>query len=88
MTGHQFNFPWFFDMSAAPRGEYVKSTVKSSKGPVEKETYQHVTIYLLGACKTVTHGKWLPDEERWEMFTKDVPPVAWMPLPTAPKVMG
>lgn len=80
-----FNFPWCFDLSSAPRGEYVETITQSAKGPVKKSTYRHVTIFLLGACGTVTPSKWLPLEERWEMFSKTETPIAWMPWPIAPK---
>lgn len=78
-------FPWNFDMSAAPRGEYVTTTYTDGKGKkVEKTTYQHVRIILASPCGVVTVGRWLPSEERWEMFTKGVPPIAWMLWPTSP----
>ena len=78
-------FPWNYDMDAAPRGEYVTTTYTNGKGKkVEKTVYQHQKVILASPCGVVTVGRWLPNEERWEMFTKAVPPIAWMPWPTSP----
>lgn len=77
---------WNFDMSAAPRGEIVLQTRKGANGPVEVPVYKHVRLIALGSAGVVTLSRWLPDEKRWEMFTKDVPPIAWQPWPTAPVV--
>lgn len=45
-----------------------------------------VKIIALGSVGTVTLSRWMPKENRWEMFTKDCPPIAWQPWPTAPEV--
>ena len=72
---------WNFDMDAAPRG-HTKETV------VGKATRDiHVREMIVVAAddgKTVTSSRWLPDEGRWEMFTKDHPPIAWQPWSKTP----
>lgn len=42
-------------------------------------------IIAAGSKGHVTVSKWLPREERWQMFSKDTPPLAWMPWPTHPE---
>lgn len=77
---------WNFDMASAPRGEELARVVKTAKGDRLVPHYEHVRIIAAGNKGIVTLSRWLPNEERWEMFTKDVPPFAWMPWPTAPEV--
>jgi hypothetical protein len=75
---------WNYDMASAPRGEAVTSSRTGKDGPYEVTSFKHVKLFALGSSGTVAVSKWLPDEQRWEMFTKDCPPIAWMPWPTAP----
>jgi len=39
-------------------------------------------VIAASICGVVTKSKWLGD--RWNMFTKDVPPVAWQIWPDHP----
>lgn len=41
-------------------------------------------IIALGSANTVTLSRWVSKREAWDMFTKDCPPIAWQPWPTAP----
>ncbi|AVH41856.1 hypothetical protein [Agrobacterium tumefaciens] len=75
---------WNYDISAAPRGKMVPTTVKTKDGLKETETYQREYIIAAGHCGAVTKSYWIPDQERWCMFSKDVPPRAWMPWPENP----
>ena len=75
---------WHTDISAAPRGKMVPTTVKTKDGFKPSEKFKPDVIIAAGGCGVVTKSYWIPDEERWCMFTKDVPPVAWMPWPEHP----
>ena len=75
---------WNFDMTAVPRGETVLQTRPGKNGPVEVPVYKHAKVILAGACGTVTVSRWLPEEERWEMFSKKETPIAWIAWPTSP----
>lgn len=76
---------WSFDMSSAPKGrmEIRKTIVKG----VEKDRQVFVTERIIAASAdgvTVTLSSWIPDQQRWNMFTKETPPIAWQPWPEHP----
>jgi hypothetical protein len=69
---------WSFDMSRAPRGSYdVLPAGKDKRGA--RKQFRPDIIIVAGACGTVTLSHFIPDARRWEMFTRDVGPIAWMP---------
>ena len=76
---------WNFDMSQAPRGHTER--VKRKVGKTKAEVEQHVPAIIIAAGNggVVTLSRWLPKEGRWNMFTKDVPPLAWQPWPAHPE---
>ena len=76
---------WNFNMDEAPRGSY-RDVVKTV-GKNTKMTVVHVPDLIIAAGNggVVTLSRWLPDQSRWNMFTKDAPPFAWMPWPTHPE---
>jgi len=78
--------PWNFNMDEAPRGEtrMVKRTI--GKNEVEVAKFIPAQIIAAGNDEVVTVSYWIPNEERWSMFTKAVPPMAWQPFPTHPQV--
>ncbi|MFC6487330.1 hypothetical protein [Nitratireductor sp. GCM10026969] len=78
---------WNFDISQAPKGktEYVTTGKTDKDGrPVLKKVHIAPRIIAAGNGDVVTLSRWLPDESRWEMFTKDAPPLAWQPWPENP----
>lgn len=78
---------WNFDIDQAPKGKsQIVGTGKTDKEgrPVMKEVHVAPRIIAAGSGDVVTLNKWLPAEERWEMFTKDHPPIAWQPWPDHP----
>ena len=77
---------WHYVMDAAPLGAIVMQTRKGKDGPVEVPVFVHAKVILCGNCGTVTASRWLPDEKRWEMFSKTETPLAWQPWPTAAQV--
>lgn len=77
---------WNYDMDAAPRGETVMVERPGKNGPVQVFVYKHTKLILGGKCGTVTVSRWLPEEKRWEMFSKHETPLAWMPWPSAPEI--
>lgn len=68
---------WNFDMSKAPRGRFRVVALANGKGT--RRVFEAADIIVAGACGTVTVAHWLDDQKRWNMFTAEVPPVAWMP---------
>lgn len=77
---------WSFNMDEAPRGEEREVTRVVGKHKTISVTLEHVPVQIIaaGSCGVVTLSRWLPVEERWNMFTKASPPVAWQPWPTHP----
>lgn len=71
---------WNFNMSEAPRGH---TETRMAKGK-PYEAFVPDRIIAAGSGDTVTVSQWLPKGERWEMFTAEVPPIAWMPWPKHP----
>lgn len=77
---------WNFNMDEAPRGEFrdVTRLVGKQKIEVTKPEHFSTAIIAAGSCGVVTLSRWLPSEERWNMFTKASPPVAWQAWPKHP----
>lgn len=76
---------WNFDMSAAPRGE--TKNVRRVVGKIETVTEVHFPVLIIAAGAdgvTVTATSWLPKQERWNMFSKGHPPIAWASWPDHP----
>lgn len=75
---------WNFDISAAPKGTYRTITRTIRNKEVTSEEHVPEPIIAAGNDGCVTVSRWLPKEGRWNMFTADVPPIAWMPWPKHP----
>ena len=76
---------WNFDMDAAPHGRVEQRTRKVKDADVPYEHFVRDRIIVAADDgKTVTMSSWLPEEGRWEMFTKDHPPIAWQLWPEHP----
>lgn len=77
---------WNFNMDEAPRGRV--ETFERRIGKNDVTLSQHVSPNIIAADASgtvVTLSRWLPKEERWLMFTKESPPVAWQPWPDHPR---
>ena len=79
---------WNYDMSQAPRGETKTVTRTIGKNTVEITEHLPAKIIAGGACGVVTVSYWVMAAERWAMFTKEVPPIAWQPWPEPAVVVG
>lgn len=88
---------WNFDISQAPRGAWKSITGKAAgreNAAFERQVHVREKVFSAGNGGVVTVSWWLPDEKRWCMFAKEVPPLAWMPweenapLPQHPHRMG
>lgn len=79
---------WNFDMSEAPRGETVTRKQRGKHGEMDVSVFVPDLIIAASECGKVTLSRWLPDQDRWNMFTKDSPPIAWQPWPEHPKSEG
>jgi len=81
---------WNRDISQAPKGGYVTETRRGKNGQeIAVQVYRAPKIIAAGNGKTVTASRWLPEDERggggrWECFTRETPPLAWMPWPSHP----
>lgn len=77
---------WNFNMDEAPRGhtEIRQRTVKNG-AVAEYEHHVPAQIIAAGNDGVVTISRWLPKEGRWNMFSKDTPPMAWQPWPDHPE---
>ena len=79
-----YGMTWNFNIDEAPRGQTRAVTRVVGKNEVETLVHDFVRIIAAGNGGVVTTSHWLPDEGRWSMFTKEVPPLAWQPWPTHP----
>ena len=79
---------WNFHMDEAPKGETVERKTTLKDGTVRtSNVYQTVKIIAAdGGSDVVTLSNWMPDDKggRWNMFTREKPPVAWMAWPEHP----
>lgn len=76
---------WNFDMSEAPKGHTETRSFSIKDREVSKDV--HVPALIIAAdpdSDVVTVSRWIPKEGRWNMFTKDRPPLAWQPWPAHP----
>lgn len=90
---------WSFDISAAPRGEWLHGT-ETRKGKDGKETivetseYQHEWVWLFSKCCKKVRSRWLPPTRfhmgRWDGFAEREIPIAWHPyiVPADPVMPG
>lgn len=76
---------WSFDMSKAPRG---KIKLVATRGTGTRKVAEPVTIIAASSCGVVTLSRWIEAEKRWEMFSPDVPPIAWMPFDGPVETIG
>lgn len=76
---------WNFDITQAPKGEVRPVTRAVGKSQITKDEHVPETIIAAGSDGVVTLSRWLPKEGRWNMFTRDVPPIAWQPWPKHPE---
>lgn len=80
---------WSFDISAAPRGEWLHGTAtrtdKAGKETiVETSEYQHEWVWLWSKCGKKVRSRWLPPTKftpvgRWDGFANGEVPAAWHP---------
>lgn len=75
---------WNFDIEQAPKGTTTTVQKTIGKAVVNQSIHVPALIIASGTDGVVTLSKWLPKEERWNMFSKNVPPLAWMPWPSHP----
>lgn len=80
---------WDFDMTTAPRGDYVTEKRSGPKGS-EIEMIRHVPvkIWAAGPSENFTGVTWWDAKrEAWAFFAKDYPPIAWAELLLHPELM-
>lgn len=77
---------WNFNMSEAPKGHTEKRSFSVRDREVTKDV--HVPELIIAAdpdSDVVTVSRWIPKEDRWNMFSKNRPPLAWKPFPKHPR---
>jgi hypothetical protein len=83
---------WNFDISQAPKGEWVEAVEKGGRsGERHTRRYHAPRLILASKCGKVITSRWLPVDERekrpigrWEMFSVGEEPVAWQLYPSHP----
>lgn len=78
---------WNYNMDEAPKGTHreVSAGLAKDGSPKVRKVYQRVNLLAAdGSSDLVTITCWLPDQNRWNMFTKEHPPIAWAEWPTHP----
>lgn len=76
---------WNFDINEAPKGHYENVPYEHNGKQLSRSTF--IPAYIMAASidgKTVTRSAWMPDQQRWNMFTKEHPPIAWQLWPAHP----
>lgn len=77
--------PWNFDMSQAPIGGEVTTTQRAGNGDINVTRYVAPTVIAAGPSEGfVGLTKWDNKRGAWMYFSKDAPPIAWMPMPDHP----
>lgn len=79
---------WNTDISKAPRGKTVETTVITAKGPRPASRFIPVRVILATKCGKVVLSHFIPDDEgrgRWQMLAKREEPLAWMAWPEFPQ---
>lgn len=84
---------WNHNIDAAPKGGYVERTETRKGEPVKIREWVSPRIHAVSSDHRVITSRWLPDlkkegEGRWEMFSKDHPPLAWIAFPEYSPVEG
>jgi len=75
---------WNFNIDDAPRGEYEDIIVTIGKKKVQKKVFNPVKVITASKCEKVIVTSWLPDEGRWNMYSKKESPIAWQLYPEHP----
>lgn len=76
---------WNYDLSQAPKGSYKQVTRMLKDREYIQEVHVPELIIAAGNGGVVNVSRWLPEEERWSMYSKSIPPLAWMPWPKHPE---
>lgn len=77
---------WNFDISQAPRGRNIVTTRDGKNGPMSVTRFVPDRVIAASKCGKVTVSYFIPDEDRWCMFTHGEPPIAWRPWPEYPEI--
>ena len=73
---------WNFNIDEVYKGVFIERIIETKKGNKTIKKFKANYIWAAGSCGVVTKSNWLPKEERWNCFTKDVPPIAWQKFET------
>jgi hypothetical protein len=67
--------------------DYNDGKIHGWNRDIEEAPKDH-PIIAAGNKGVITPSRWIEKEGRWVMFSKGVPPLAWMPWPTHPDAEG
>lgn len=84
---------WNMDISTAPKGRVVSSVIEIGKGKTRQiDTFVPDIIIAVSRHHETIRSYWVPSKytmdgnllegDRWAGFTRENPPIAWMPWPT------
>lgn len=77
---------WNYNMDECPKS-YIEPKTITDKNGVSRTVDNVIDMKVILAsadCDTVTVSRWLPKEQRWNMFSKGQTPKAWMHYPAHP----
>lgn len=78
-------YEWNFNMSTAPRGTPIQRIIQRPEGePAVVTTIKKEIIHAASSCGKVISTYYIDKEDRWCMFSKDDPPIAWCKYPDYP----
>jgi len=68
----------FRPMSTAPKGKYIDQ--KGPKGKTVK-VFRRKWILTASPCGKYIMTHWIPEQERWNLYSKKTAPLGWFPVP-------
>lgn len=67
-------------ISEAPKSYVETVEVNTVEGVRKREYFRFIKILTIGNDGEMRMSYWIPEYERWNMYTKDNPPVLFYPI--------
>lgn len=72
---------WNSDISKAPHGYYdIQSRKVKGDKTADHQVFRREYVWLASKCGIVTLSSYIPDQKRWEFFSRNETPIAWHPF--------
>ena len=65
-------------MNNAPKGGFETVTKKVNGASVTSRAFVPAMLYTASQCGKVIVSHWMPDQDRWHMYSKGETPIGWM----------